>query len=148
MALSDEVEPTTETDDGVFAVRTKILEHILRGSAFEQLVADDAWIWEDELDALLAVCRDALASQAVADELAYILIHLGDDVIQWRRVYVVRPPGSGRVELVAQSATTDDFLIISRHPVQGVRVVERGIGALRIPPQTYLDGRLVRRSPA
>jgi hypothetical protein len=59
---------------------------------------------------------------------------------------VMRPPESGHVELVAQSATTDDFVIISPHPVQGVRVVERGFGALRTPFRTYVDGRLVRRS--
>lgn len=143
--MADEAEPRSETSDGLFSVRTRILENIVSGSGFEALAADGAWIHEDELDALLAVCRDVLESQAIADELAYILLHLGDDVIQRRRVYVMRPSESGRVELVAQSATTDELLRIAPHPVHGVRVVERGMGALRTPPRTYVDGKLVRR---
>jgi hypothetical protein len=143
--MSEEPEPVTRTDDGHFWVRTKILEHIVAGSQFADVHADDAWVYEDGLVALLAVCRDALESQAVADELAYVLHHLGDDVIDGRRVYVTRTREIGRVELVALSATTDDALIISPHPLQGVRVVERGVGAMRVPAQTYVDGRLVPR---
>jgi len=136
--------PTTSTNDGLFRVPTKILEHILDGSGYDELAADDAWLWEDDLDALLAVCRDALDSQAVGDELAYVLIHLGDDVIQGRRVYVMRTAEAYQVELVAQSATTDDVLLISPYPLGGVRVVERGVGAMRTPARTYVDGKLVR----
>jgi hypothetical protein len=109
--------------------------------------ADDAWLDEDGLVPLLAVCRDALESQAVADELAYVLNHLGDDVIRDRRVYVTRRPEIGRVELFARSATTDDVLIISPDPVDGVRVVERGVGAMRLPAQTYVDGKLLPDPP-
>lgn len=143
--MSEEAEPITRTDDGLFWVRTKILEHIAAGSQFADVRADDAWLYEDGLVPLLAVCRDALESQAVANELAYILNHLGDDVIQDRRVYVTRRPEIGQVELVAQSATTDDVLIISPDPFHGVRVVERGFGAMRLPAQTYVDGKLVPR---
>ncbi len=141
--MSDEAERTTSTQDGVFWVRTKVLEHIVEGSDFDRVLADDAWLYEDELDPLLAVCREALESQAVADELAYILNHLGDDVIDGRRVYVARRPEIGRVELFARSATTDDVLVISPDPLGGVRVVERGIGAMRIPAQTYIDGKRI-----
>jgi hypothetical protein len=143
--MSDEPERTTSTQDGVFWVRTKILEHILAGSQFADLMADEAWLDEDGLVPLLAVCRDALDSQAVADELAYVLNHLGEDVIDGRRVYVLRRPEIGRVELYAKSATTDDVLLISPDPIEGVRVVERGVGAMRLPAETYVDGRLVPR---
>jgi hypothetical protein len=143
-----EREPTTTTGDGVFSVRTAILEHLVDGSAFEVLRRDDAWLWEEELDPLLAVCREAPGLQAVADELAYILIHLGDDVIHGRRVYVLRGGEFGQVELVAQSATTDDLLLISRHPVRGVRVDGRGVGAFRETARTYVDGGLVRGASA
>ena len=136
--------PTTSTNDGVFQVPTKILEHILDGSGYDELAAEGAWLGEDDLDPLLAVCRDALDSQAVADELAYVLVHLGDDVIEGRRVYVMRTGEFPQVELVAQSATTDDVLIVSPNPLGGVRVVERGVGAMRTPVRTYVDGKLVR----
>jgi hypothetical protein len=143
--MSEEAEPITRTDDGLFWVRTKILEHIAAGSEFADVRADDAWLYEDGLVPLLAVCRDVLESQAVADELAYILNHLGEDVIDGRRVYVMRRPEIGQVELVAQSATTDDVLIISPDPIHGVRVVERGVAAMRLPAQTYVDGKLIPR---
>ena len=145
--MSENDDPITTTDDGLFWVRTKVLEHIAAGSEFADVYADGAWLTEDGLVPLLAVCRDALESQAVADELAYILNHLGDDVIDGRRVYVTRRAEIGRIELVAQSATTDELLIISPDPIDGVRVVERGVGAMHIPPQTYVDGKLVRDPP-
>jgi hypothetical protein len=145
--MSEEPEPITRTEDGLFWVRTKILEHIAAGSQFADVLADGAWLDEDGLVPLLAVLRDGSGSQAVADELAYILNHLGDDVIRGRRVFVTRTPEIGVVELVAQSATTDDVLVISPNPIGGVRVVERGVGAMRVPVQTYVDGKLVPDPP-
>jgi hypothetical protein len=142
--MSDELEPMTSTDDGVFHVRTAILEHLQAGSSYDELAAAGAWLREDELDALLAVCRDALDSPAIADELAYLLTHLGDDVIDGRRVYVVRTADTGgRVELIARSATTDEVLVITAHPLRGIRVAERGPGATRTPRRTYVYGKLV-----
>ena len=140
-----ESEPITTTRDGAFWVRTKILDHIVGGSDYDAVAADDAWVLEDGLDPLLAVCREVLDSQDVADELAYILTHLADDVIDDRRVYVIRRPEINRVELVARSATTDDVLIVSPDPLGGVRVVLRGPGAGHSPVQTYIDRRRVPR---
>jgi hypothetical protein len=140
-----EPEPITTTRDGAFWVQTKILDHIVGGSDYDAVAADDAWVLEDGLDPLLAVCREVLDSQDVANELAYVLTHLADDVIQDRRVYVIRRPEINRVELVARSATTDDVLIVSPDPLLGVRVVLRGPGAGHSPVQTYVDGRRVPR---
>jgi len=142
--VADEAERMS-TNDGVFSVPTKIVEHLVDGSDLDALVAADAWIYEDDLDALLAVCRDTPEAQRIADDLAYILLHLGDDVIDMRRVYVLRRPPLGPVELVARGTTTGEVLVISPHPMHGVRVAEHGIGLTHVPPRTYVDGKRVRR---
>ena len=84
-------------------------------------------------------------AQRIADDLAHILLHLGDDVIDMRRVYVLPRPPAGPLELVARGTTTDEVLVISPHPMHGVRVAEHGIGLSHVPPRTYVDGKLVRR---
>jgi hypothetical protein len=142
--VADDAERTS-TNDGVFSVPTKVVEHLVGGSDLHTLVAAGAWIYEDDLDALLAVCRDTPEAQGIADDLAYILLHLGDDVIDMRRVYVLRRPPFGPVELVARGTTTDEVLVITPLPMQGVRVAEHGIGLTHVPPRTYVDGKLVRR---
>ncbi len=142
--MADDVERTS-TNDGVFSVPTRIVEHLVGGSDLDALVAADAWIYEDELDALLAVCREMPDAQRIADDLAHILLHLGDDVIDMRRVYVLSRPPVGPLALVARGTTTDEVLVISPHPMHGVRVAEHGIGLSHVPPRTYVDGKLVRR---
>ena len=142
--MADDAERTS-TNDGVFSVPTRIVEHLVGGSDLDALVAADAWIYEDELDALLAVCREMPDAQRIADDLAHILLHLGDDVIDMRRVYVLPRPPSGPLELVARGTTTDEVLVVSPLPMHGVRVAEHGIGLSHVPPRTYLDGKLVRR---
>ncbi len=142
--MADDVERTS-TNDGVFSVPTRIVEHLVGGSDLDALVAADAWIYEDELDALLAVCREMPDAQRIADDLAHILLHLGDDVIDMRRVYVLARPPVGPLALVARGTTTDEVLVISPHPMHGVRVAEHGIGLSHVPPRTYVDGKLVRR---
>jgi hypothetical protein len=134
----------TSTNDGVFSVPARIVEHLVGGSDLDALIAADAWIYEDELDALLAVCRELPEAQQIADDLAYILLHLGDDVIDMRRVYVLRRMPIGPVELVARGTTTDEVLVITPHPMNGVRVAEHGIGLYHVPPRTYVDGKPVR----
>jgi hypothetical protein len=142
--VADDAERTS-TNDGVFSVPTRIVEHLVGGSDLDALIAADAWIYEDELDALLAVCRELPEAQQIADDLAYILLHLGDDVIDMRRVYVLRRAPVGPVELVARGTTTDEVLVITPHPMNGVRVAEHGIGLYHVPPRTYVDGKPVRR---
>jgi hypothetical protein len=142
--VADDAERTS-TNDGVFSVPTRIVEHLVGGSDLDALIAADAWIYEDELDALLAVCRELPEAQQIADDLAYILLHLGDDVIDMRRVYVLRRAPVGPVELVARGTTTDEVLVVTPHPLNGVRVAEHGIGLYHVPARTYVDGKPVRR---
>jgi hypothetical protein len=142
--VADDAERTS-TNDGVFSVPTRVVEHLVAGSDFDALLAADVWISEDDLDALLAVCREIPETQQIADDLAYILLHLGDDVIEMRRVFVVRRPGVDPVELVACGTTTTEVVVVTPHPLHGVLVAEHGFGLVHVPPRTYVDGKLVRR---